>query len=204
MDGGTLAEGAKVHQWSNDTPNANQTWDFVKTEDQNGSCYIKPQPAWDGKWCLDIDGGVAEASRKVQLWSLNHSTAQKWLLIPAGNSRESQTDLSVDASGSLTIKDLIPGDYTISELKSPDGYALLAEPVGFTVNKDGSVEVKAAGEMASAQEGSSELTIRNAEIYVLPSAGGRGIYWYSIGGTLLMLAGALILYKNKRREVQGS
>ena len=204
LDGGTLAEGAKVHQWSNDTPNANQTWDFVKTEDQNGSCYIKPQPAWDGKWCLDIDGGVAEASRKIQLWSLNHSTAQKWLLIPAGNSRESQTDLSVDASGSLTIKDLIPGDYTISELKSPDGYALLAEPVGFTVNKDGSVEVKAAGEMASAQEGSSELTIRNAEIYVLPSAGGRGIYWYSIGGTLLMLAGALILYKNKRGEVQGS
>ena len=43
------------------------------------------------------------------------------------------------------------------------------------------------------------LSIRNTELYELPNSGGAGIYWYSIGGTLLMLAAALILYKNKRR-----
>lgn len=43
------------------------------------------------------------------------------------------------------------------------------------------------------------LSIRNTELYELPNSGGIGIYWYSIGGTLLMLAEALILYKNKRR-----
>lgn len=204
LDGGNLSDGAKVHQWSNTVPNDNQIWSVTKTEDQNGSCYIKPNRAENGEWSLDIDGGIGEINRKIHLWSWNQSAAQKWLLIPAGSSKESQTDLSVDASGSLTIKDLTPGDYTISELKSPDGYALLAQPVEVTIQKDGSVMMKTANGMAAAQEGSNELTIRNAEIYELPSAGGRGIYWYSISGTLFMLAGALILYRNKRKEVPGT
>lgn len=33
--------------------------------------------------------------------------------------------------------------------------------------------------------------------YILPSSGGSGIYWYLIGGVLLMMAAALILYKDK-------
>ena len=48
------------------------------------------------------------------------------------------------------------------------------------------------------------LKIRNEKLYALPEAGGRGIYWYSIGGVLLMFAAALILYKSKCREVSGS
>lgn len=35
------------------------------------------------------------------------------------------------------------------------------------------------------------------EIYELPSTGGTGIYWYTIGGMLLMMSASLILYKNK-------
>lgn len=44
------------------------------------------------------------------------------------------------------------------------------------------------------------LSIRNTELYELPNSGGIGIYWYSIGGTMLMLAAALILYKSKRQR----
>lgn len=44
-----------------------------------------------------------------------------------------------------------------------------------------------------------ELTVINAERYELPSSGGSGIYWYSIGGMLLMMAAALILYRYKLR-----
>ena len=42
------------------------------------------------------------------------------------------------------------------------------------------------------------ITVINKDFYKLPSAGGAGIYWYSIGGMLLMMAAVLILYKNKR------
>ena len=34
-------------------------------------------------------------------------------------------------------------------------------------------------------------------LYELPSTGGAGIYWYTISGTLLMIAGMLVLYKKK-------
>lgn len=44
----------------------------------------------------------------------------------------------------------------------------------------------------------------NADFYKLPSTGDIGIYWYMIGGVLLMMAASLILYRNKRAgEVQG-
>jgi len=36
--------------------------------------------------------------------------------------------------------------------------------------------------------------------YTLPETGGSGVYVYTIGGILLMLAGALLLYKNKNNK----
>ena len=47
------------------------------------------------------------------------------------------------------------------------------------------------------------LTIKNQKVYSLPEAGGSGIYWYMIGGMLLMVTSAWILYKNKCKEVLG-
>ena len=45
------------------------------------------------------------------------------------------------------------------------------------------------------------ISVINNKVYSLPSTGGRGIYWYLIGGMLLMMAASLILYKNKCKEV---
>ena len=36
--------------------------------------------------------------------------------------------------------------------------------------------------------------------YTLPKTGGSGVYVYTIGGILLMIAGALLLYKNKNNK----
>lgn len=47
------------------------------------------------------------------------------------------------------------------------------------------------------------LTIKNQKLYTLPESGGSGIYWYMIGGMVLMSTAAWILYKNKCREVLG-
>ena len=37
----------------------------------------------------------------------------------------------------------------------------------------------------------------NTPNYELPSTGGIGTFWYTIGGVLLMMAAALMLYRNK-------
>ena len=50
-------------------------------------------------------------------------------------------------------------------------------------------------------DGGAVISFTNAKIYTLPSTGGPGIFGYMIGGTLLLMAAALLLYKMKRKEV---
>ena len=47
------------------------------------------------------------------------------------------------------------------------------------------------------------IELTNQKVYTLPSTGGSGIYWYMIGGMVLMSTAAWILYKNKCKEVLG-
>lgn len=55
-----------------------------------------------------------------------------------------------------------------------------------------------------AGETSSKYLFENKPVFDLPSAGSSGIFGYTMGGTLLLMAGTLILYKMKRKEVQES
>jgi len=106
---------------------------------------------------------------------------------------------------------IIPsGNYTLSEVSAPHGYAKSSEvweikiqggvPVSVQTMKDG------AGKDLTSKivDGKSTYYFENVPIYDLPGAGGIGIYWYSIGGMLLMIAAALILYRNKCKEVLSS
>lgn len=202
LDSGKLEDGAKIHLWSNTKPNENQKWKIENNQD--GSYYIHPAQNGGDNWCIDLEYGVAEENRTIFLYSANQSQAQKWMLIPAGNDAETQTDLSVGDDGCLTINDLAPGTYSLEEIKSPDGYSLLKEPVKITLGKDGSISLPETNNGMAEITGTGTdllLTIYNHELYELPSAGGTGIYWYTIGGMLLMMAASLILYKNRCKEV---
>ena len=118
---------------------------------------------------------------------------------------------------SVNIQELSlePGYYMLKETKAPDGFAILNEAIYFKVDS-GTVslidvhgnEIQESVDLmwqldTDAQSNTIVLKIKNTPLYELPSAGGSGIYRYTIGGILLMLAGALVLYKNRRREVLG-
>ena len=196
LDNGICEKGRTVHVWTCDAPNDNQKW-YVTGGDA-GSRISTYKGAKD-QWSLDVSGGTVQENQRIQLWESNTTTAQKWVLIPAGITAETCTDLNVDGTSGVTINNLKPGDYTITELRSPAGHSLLGEPVHFTVNGDGSVE----SNDTMAEAAGNVLTVRNNELYELPSAGGIGTYWYTVSGSLLMMAGALILYKKKMRGGAG-
>ena len=116
-----------------------------------------------------------------------------------------------DSNGVVTWKSgednitIIPdGTYTLKEAKAPAGYQLGSEVTitienGLpTITESGS-EVEVGTLKASWDDGSKTMNVYYADdvLYELPSAGGSGIYWYLIGGVLLMMAATLILYRNK-------
>ncbi len=202
LDNGNLDNGAKIHHWSNANPNTNEKWQ-VK-ESQNGGYVISPSVEGGGAYCIDLNANTAQENQNIHLYTSNNSDAQRWLLIPAGNSEESQTDLSVGEDGKLTIHNLKPGNYTITEIKAPNGYSLLSEPLSFTLETNGTISTQdASGNVLVDGETGKQivLQIKNEILYELPSSGGMGIYWYMFGGVLLMSAAAFITYRNKRREV---
>ncbi len=128
--------------------------------------------------------------------------------------------LATDAAGMLTFPALKPGTYWLYELKAPSGYRLLERPIEIRIawGTDGNPEILVDGrpladdsdivqdghiEQGAVEDGVSTaddticIKVINKEFYKLPNSGGMGIYWYSIGGMLLMIAAALILYRNK-------
>ena len=112
---------------------------------------------------------------------------------------------------SVQAKNIDPGTYTLTETKAPTGYCVSAVtwtviishtdlPV-ITPNEAGGAELEFTDQDG---DGVYEVTIYNTPVFELPSTGSSGIFGYMMGGTLLLMAGTLILYKMKRKEVQGS
>lgn len=92
--------------------------------------------------------------------------------------------LTTDENGNAVSNPLLFGKYTIKEVKAPDGYMLLKEPI--TVEVGSSVH---------------KITIENQKSqWEIPKTGGIGTgIFYSIGG-LLMLLVVFLYVRNKRNK----
>ncbi len=110
----------------------------------------------------------------------------------------------------LSIGALVVGTYILKEIEAAPGYSLSDETwtveilPGYGVSIPGQTPKEETITVAGSAEERTDYvyTFYNMPLYELPEAGGSGIYWYLISGMLFMMAGALILYRNKCREVQ--
>lgn len=113
-----------------------------------------------------------------------------------------------NGKGDIELNNLRNGEYRLTEVTAPSGYMLLSSPICFTVS-NGTVTLANNGTVSNMCELTTDstnppvLTIKNQKLYSLPESGGSGIYWYMIGGMVLMSTAAWVLYKNKCREVLG-
>ena len=94
------------------------------------------------------------------------------------------------------------GEFKIYETQAPAGY--MKNDSGWTVTFANGLltQLNNAPTTGTAENG-VVIELTNQKVYTLPSTGGSGIYWYMIGGMVLMSTAAWILYKNKCREVLG-
>ena len=113
--------------------------------------------------------------------------------------------------------DILPnGNYTLTEKQAPAGFSIGADwtitiadgiPTSIVSSDNSTIGVgsgdSVTNESAIFWNDSGTLTLYYDDdaLYELPEAGGPGIHLYMLGGTLLMMAGALLVYKKRKEEV---
>lgn len=100
------------------------------------------------------------------------------------------------------------GVYTFEEIKAPEGYVKSTEKWtikienGYpTITKQNGLVLPQETLEPVMKDGKYTYYFKNTPLYELPEAGGKGTFVYTIGGTLLLMAATLLLYKMKRKEV---
>lgn len=105
------------------------------------------------------------------------------------------------------VEKLEKGTYTLTEIQTKEGYRLNDETWTIDISETGKLKSIVSSDGNEELTGTTEVgnnTVYfyyyNDVLYSLPSAGGPGIYWYTLSGTLLMAGAALIVYRQKRKR----
>ncbi|HIW41395.1 MAG TPA: Cna B-type domain-containing protein, partial [Candidatus Mediterraneibacter vanvlietii] len=102
--------------------------------------------------------------------------------------------------GKEVVLDNLNDKYTITETRAPAGY-MIHEGGWNVVFENGVLTKFDNGDVFGDAEKGVVINLENEMLYELPETGGSGIYWYMLGGVLLMMAGSLLVYKKRRGEV---
>lgn len=96
--------------------------------------------------------------------------------------------VTTDSEGRAKFSRLEPGTYTIVEIKAPQGYSITGDVIRVTLGNE-------EGQLLDVVQ-----TITNSKIYSLPSAGGPGIYGFTISGVAILATALLLFINSKRKE----
>ena len=109
----------------------------------------------------------------------------------AGTEESGDTIVTVDDNGNLTLDGLDVGTYFVTEVKAPDGYVKLQNPVEIVIT-DADVNGKVEADGQELEDGYMPVTVKNDQGFTLPVTGGMGTTIFNIAGITLMGAGILL------------
>ena len=114
------------------------------------------------------------------------------------------------SDGKITFTGLAAGKYTITELKTLDGYNLLTSPINLSIAFNGTAisnkfTYTSTGAVVqetpqNTEDGVVKLTVENSKGTVLPSTGGIGTTIFYVVGSILVLAAAGLLIAGRKKE----
>lgn len=142
----------------------------------------------------DTEGHFLTGSK----FRLERKEGDSWIQI------ENEVEVKNDSS-EIELNNLESGIYKLTEITSPKGNSILGSSIYFKVELGNVTLVNEengnpaqAGEMWTLEN--KVLTIKNAKLYSLPSAGGPGIYGFTISGVAILATALLLFINNKRRD----
>ena len=116
---------------------------------------------------------------------------------------------TVGEDGVLRFDGLSAGTYTITEIKAPNGYNLLKDPIVVTITFAAPTEEGVTdctwtytGTDLVNGERTSHITVTNQAGAELPSTGGAGTTIFYVLGGILVLAAAVLLVVRRRMSVE--
>ena len=111
---------------------------------------------------------------------------------------------TTDGDGKCSFTELEPGSYRLTEVKTAEGYNLLAEPIEFKLTDDGQCTANGAklGEISgdAAKGYTIALTINNRKGLTLPHTGADAPSLWVLIGLPLLVAGLLVLVFRYNRK----
>lgn len=117
--------------------------------------------------------------------------------------------VETDNQGAAKFENLKSGDYRITEIQSPEGFSLLANPIEVILPYD----VDVNNDSVDCTEGKTPVkyngktyyhdityTIINNQLFTMPEAGGRNMFMMTLAGTAMiaLAAGSTIYYRRRR------
>lgn len=110
-----------------------------------------------------------------------------------------------DGDGKCSFTGLEPGSYRLTEVKTAEGYNLLAEPIEFALTENGGCELDGGTPLGKVTGGTAEgytiaLTINNRKGLTLPHTGADAPSLWVLIGLPLLVAGLLVLVFRYNRK----
>lgn len=178
----------------------------VFTVNENGT-YWKLK---DGSYTTDDPSTESMDQSKYESTTVKYVKAVQENIIV--KSKDVQYTAATGADGILRLDGLSAGNYTITEIKAPDGYNMLEAPITINIKwtaptalvADGTEQCRwaiADGDTSGAKvntNGIITLTVENKAGAVLPSTGGMGTtIFYVLGGLLIVAAGVALITRRR-------
>lgn len=115
--------------------------------------------------------------------------------------------VSGDGKGKIIVKGLEDDEYTITEIKTADGYTLLKNAITVVITRnEGSASATVDGNQVNmlTDNGSANalapLSVVNTSGFDLPATGDRGVWIYGLAGILLMAGSAACIVITTRKK----